>query len=292
MTLILPSSWKAYWVQESVAGTTPSNPSFVFMGYVDSGTPTPNPNYKQVRASGSPDFYINQRMSVKPEAKLSLIPNKVSFLTTLLSANASPWGTPFSLVLRDATDSLYIRLLGAYIDRARVRCAIEDQVKVDLDLVGMTTDVTAPTLGSGSYAADPSGTDVDPIYYRYVTVSKDGSALTDWTDVEFEVNKNFIRRLTPSTGATRALETVARDHHLMVTRDMDSGTALDEYSDIANDTTRTMKLKLTNVDNSASWSVTINSAKTSGLSLDPMKPEDIVSKQMTYMGSSLTFGTS
>lgn len=285
---MLPSNWKAYFVQETTEGTTPTT-GFTFMGYVDSGSPSPNPNYKQVRASGSPDFYINQRMSIRPMAKVSLIPNKIGFLTSLLSANVSPWYTPFTLYLVDATDTKYLWLKGSYIDRCSIKCDVEEQVNIDLDLVGLTTGTT---VLSGSLAADPSGASIPPLFYQNVVVSKDTVALTDWTSVSFEVNKNFIRRISPSTGQTRALASVARDHSLSITRDMDTGSALDEYDDIANDTTRTMKLKLTNPDASAIWSVTVNLAKTTSIDINPLKPEEIIGKQMTYEGSSLTFGTS
>lgn len=261
------------------------------MGYVTRGTPSPNPNYKQVRASGSPDYYINQRMSVNPTARISLIPNKVGFLTSLVSASVAPWATPFTLFLKNdvSGQEKYVWLKGSYVDTCRIKCDIDDHVMVDLDLVGMTTNVTAL---ANSIPADPTGDDIDPLYYRNVTLSKDGTAIDDWTTVSFELNKNFMRRLTPSTGATRALATVARGHSISLTRDMDSGTALDEYVDIVNDTTKTMKLLLANPDASASWSVTLNNAKTQNVDLNILEPESLNSKEISYQGSSLTFGTS
>lgn len=289
MTLIRPTDWKAYWVQEVTAGTTPTT-GFTFLGYVTRGTPSPNPNYKQVRASGSPDFYINQRMSVRPSARISLIPNKVNFLTSLVTANAAPWATPFTLYLVDTSDTLYLWTKGSYVDRCNIKCDVEDQVMVDLDIVALQTGSTVLT-GAGTTTV-PTGDDIDPLFYQSVTVSKDGTAIPDWTSVGFELNKNFIRRLTPSTGATRALMTVARDHSLTITRDMDTSDALNEFTDIANDTTRTMKLLLTNPDASAAWSVTVNDAKTQNADLNMLQPESLCNKDLTYQGSSLTFATS
>lgn len=263
---------------ETTPGTPASNTSPTFIGVVQSGKPTPNPNYKQIRAAGSVDFYINQRMSVKPEVKIGLIPSKVAFLTALVNSNQA-----FSLLLRDATDSLFVNMLGSYVDRCRVKCDVEDSVMVDLDIVSMTTNLLAPSLGSGTWPGDDS----TALFYQNVTVSKDGTALPDWTNVEFEVNKNFIRRLTPSTGATRTLTTVARDHSFSLTRDMDSLDAFNEYADASNDTSHTMKVKLTNADASASWSATVNNAKTNDIDIELLKPEELIGKKMTYSGSSI-----
>ena len=214
---------------------------------------------------------------------ISLIPATVAFLTTLVSSTQA-----HTLVLRDSTNSLYVRLRGSYVDRCRVNCDIEDNVTVDLDLVGMTTDNTAPTLGSGSYGADLS----TALFYQDVTVLKDAVAITDWTRASFEVNKNFIRRFTPSTGNTRALETTARDHSLSLSRDMLTTDAFNEYADINANTSRTMKLKVDNSDDSATWSVTLNTARTTGWEADIARPEDIIGKDLTYVGTTITFGTS
>ena len=214
---------------------------------------------------------------------ISIVPSSVAFLTTLVSSNQA-----FTLVLRDSTNSMYVRNRGTYIDRCRIDCTVEDNVTVDLDTMSYTTDNTAPTLGSGSYASDDS----TALYYQNVTLSKDGSAITDWSKATFEVNKNFIRRLTPSNGNTRALETTARDHSLTLTRDMDTADAFNEYADINANTSRTMKLKLDNANLSASWSVQLNSAKATSFDADILKPEDIMGKDLTYIGTTLTFGTS
>lgn len=221
---------------------------------------------------------------------VSVIPATVAFLTTLVSPTAQAFtiavvdtpapGTPFG--------SRCVRLRGAYVDRCRVNCDIEENVTVDLDLVGLTTDNTVPTLGSGSWASDA----ITALFYQDVTVSKDGTPITDWTRASFEVNKNFIRRFTPSTGNTRALETTARDHSLSISRDMITTDAFNEYADINANTPRTMKLKLDNSDDSASWAVTLNTARTTSWEADVARPEDIIGKDLSYVGTSITFGTS
>ena len=277
-----PSRWKAYVVAESSPGTTPNSASFVYIGGVTSAKLTPNANYKQVRASGSPDYYINQQMSLKPTGSVTVIPSNVAFLVNFVSTTAA-----FTLFLRNATDSMYLRFTGCYVDRLRLSCDIEDDVSMDLDLLGYSV-LTTNAPGTPSIPSD----DTTALKYTNVTLSKDASTITDWTTLTFDLNKNLIRLLTPSSGATRAIFTVARDHTLSFTRTMDTSTGFNELADMNADTSRTIKLLLTNVGGGSSWSVQLNTAKLTSHDADILKPEDVVGKELEYIGTTLTFGTS
>jgi hypothetical protein len=242
-----------------------------------------NPNYEYLRASGTKDYYNAQQMSYKPAGKVVLVPPDVSTLVNFVSADQA-----FTLLLINDTDNLYNRYVGMYIDQMKGKVDLEKSLELDLDVQCydmLTTNAPGtPVLPSASTSS---------LTFKDVTLSKDASTISDWTKLEFDLNKNLIRLLKPSDGTTRALYSIIRDNSVTFTRTMatDNG-PFDEVGDIRADTARTIKVLVTNRGGGSKWSYNLAGAKTDDDDYDLMKPADMVGKEIKYVGKDVTFGTS
>ncbi|MEM3356606.1 MAG: phage tail tube protein, partial [Candidatus Bathyarchaeia archaeon] len=181
---------KIYYVQETVYGETPTNPTMLGIK-AESVEPALNPSLIKVRGVGSRDLQAVKKglrhVSVKvayPLPSDSPI-NFLQHVQTLTSLSVEVFYEKASGIV----DLLH---KGCRIDKAVVECSVEDVVKASVELIGQNVAVGTSKISGATYA-DYAG--AVPYYDSYVQRGAgDGSGLTAIeriTDWKFTIENNL-----------------------------------------------------------------------------------------------------
>jgi len=269
------------------------NPALKDLGPVTLMDPDPGPEIEEITASGVLDYYNLPQVALSPSAKLGFLVPLVAPLVALISADQY-----FSLVLADAatgSPTKYVQLLGSKVDRMRFNADNPGTPKIEWDVESLDTNVNAPTLGSGGFTT-PGNLYTDNLTSKNLTLSKNGSTISDWEKSSFTIENNLDKeRRNPSTGKRRALPRTNRTNEWSYTRDVLTGDTFDEYSaKIAGTPFTSLKFLLTNLSGGLMWSVTFNNCmyKKGGKHDLAGINKSALTKELRGSGKTLTYGTS
>lgn len=281
MTLEKASEWAMYYVvqNQSTPDVVPASPSLTYVGSVTKGGPDPNANYKKVRGGGQVDYIKLHKLSEKPKTSVQIDISRIAYIKGVIDDSYHV------LVFYNATRGQTIRHIGAKIDTCELSCNNDDTLQATLEIQSRSVDASAVS-GASYGSATTETTD-----FTGVEISKAGTPITDWINCSMRIDNQLQRRLNSSTRATRALERIQRDNEWKYNLDIDHATAFDEFTSIKNDTAFAFKFKVTDPTSDV-WSCTFNNSKYMGLDDDLFNPSDLLGKDLTGSGTTITYGTS
>jgi hypothetical protein len=179
-----------YYVEESVFGTTPTNPAMLGMpcDVIDPGF---DPSNIKLRGVGSYDLQLIKKGLRKPSLKVSyVVPsdapiNLLQWAKIDLDKSLSCQVIYYKGVFASATDIISLLFKGMRIGKASLACSIEDVIKATLEFEGQDL-VTGTAKITGASYADYAGA----VAFNETYVKKDTTTLDRVTDWKFEINNN------------------------------------------------------------------------------------------------------
>ena len=186
---------RVYFVQESIYGQTPANPSMLGVNAenVDAGI---DPSLIKVRGVGSRDLSALKRGLRKPTLKIShILPSDapIAFIQHVQTLNSlSIQALWYKGLFINATDIISLLYKGCRIDKLTVECGIEDFVKATVELIGQDVEVGTSKITGATYADYAGAVPYDQSFVQ--RGAADGSNLTDITrvtDWKFTIENNL-----------------------------------------------------------------------------------------------------
>jgi hypothetical protein len=279
MSLQNASMWTAHFVvqNQSTPDTVPGSPTMIYIGHVTAGQINPAPNYKKVKRAGSLDYAAIHKLSEKPETTIKIEMSRIAYVRACIN------DIYHVLAFRNTTDNQTIRYIGAKIDSLDLSCDVDDTLMADVTVQARSVDSSA--VSGANYQAAVE----EVIDYTDIEISKGGTPVNSWLKTGLKIDNRIKRRINNTNGATRALERTERDHEWTYALDVASASALDEFNSIKNDTAFAFKFAVT--DSQETWSATMAGSKYTDLGFDPFDSSDILGKDLTGSGTTLTYGT-
>ncbi|MCW4046587.1 MAG: phage tail tube protein [Candidatus Bathyarchaeota archaeon] len=186
---------RAYFVQETVYGQTPTNPAMLGINSEDI-EPALDPNLIQLRGIGSRDLQALKQGLRNPTLKILHVPP--SEAPTSLIQHAQTLNSLsiqllyYKGLFASATDILSLLYKGCRIHKLSVECSIEDIIKANVELIGQTAETGTAKIAGATYADYASAVAYNESYIQ--KGEGDGSGLTALdrvTDWKFTIENNL-----------------------------------------------------------------------------------------------------
>jgi hypothetical protein len=179
-----------YYVEETVFGTTPTNPSMLGAPceVIDPGF---DPSNIKLRGTGSYDLQAIKKGLWKPNLKINyVLPsqapiNLLQWAKMDLDKSLSCQVIYYKGVFGSATDIISLLFKGMRIGKASVECSIEDVIKAVMECEGQNL-VTETAKITGATYADYTGA----VAFHESYVKKDAATLDRVTDWKFDIINN------------------------------------------------------------------------------------------------------
>jgi len=178
---------KAYYVEESTYGVTPTNPSMLGIATAENVEPDLNPSLIKVRGTGSRDLQTLRKGLRQVELKIAYnVPSDapINFLQHVQTLKS------LSLEVFYEKSSGIVDLLhkGCRFNSLSVECSVEGLLKATAELIGQDLAVGTSKI-SGAIYADYSGA----VLYYDSYVKKGATTLERVTDFRFVIENNLKR---------------------------------------------------------------------------------------------------
>jgi hypothetical protein len=179
-----------YYIEESVFGTTPTNPSMLGVpcDVIDPGL---DPSNLKLRGTGSYDLQAIKKGLRKPNLKIGyIVPseapiNLLQWAKMDLNKSLSCQVIYYKGVFASATDIISLLFKGMRISKASVECSIEDVIKAVMELEGQDLETGTAKITGATYA-DYAGA----VAFHESYVKKDTTVLDRVTDWKFDIVNN------------------------------------------------------------------------------------------------------
>jgi len=220
---------KAYYVEESTYGVTPTNPSMLGIATAESVEPALNPGLIKVHGTGSRDLQAIRKGVRQVGLKIAYnLPsdspiNFLQHVQTLKSLSVE-------VIYEKSTGIIDLLHKGCRFNRLTVECSAEGLLKAVAELIGQDVTVGTSKISGANYA-DYSG--AVPYYSSYV--KKGGATLERVTDFSFTIENNLKRVPVIRTTSGHVLKYLPERHRNCsgeVTFDFETK---EEFDDIVND---------------------------------------------------------
>jgi hypothetical protein len=208
---------RVYFVQESVYGQTPTNPTMLG---INSEGPEPkiNPALIEVMGVGSKDLQALYPGMRKVNLKIAHVPSPLASttflqhvqtlnsLSVLVAYYKGLWASPSNIIAFLHT--------GCKIDKLTVNCKVDDIIKADVELIGQNVSRSTSLPTGATYGDYPGGI---PFYNAKMQKgAAGGGSLTDLTDVtdwKFEIQNNLKEVPVIQSGGTALLLKYLRERN-------------------------------------------------------------------------------
>ena len=178
---------KAFYVEETTYGTTPSNPSFQWIGIVQNVEPNIDRSLIKLRGIGSRDLsYIIQGL-LKAEVSLEYAYQDNTFLAFANTLN----DFTMEVFTDDGTTVNSYIYAGGMINSVDVSCSVNNLVTVKPNIIAKTVTIMAAHLSGSTYASDPATT--PKTWYNTKVEIPSGTEISGVTDWSFKINNNLER---------------------------------------------------------------------------------------------------
>lgn len=273
---------KIYYVEESIYGQTPQNPSMLSVP-AESIEPAVNPNNIKVRGVGSVDLQAIKKGLRAPSLKIAFpLPsdapiNFLQYAKVELAKSLSIQVLYYKGALESATDIVTLLYSGCKFERATVECSIEDVIRANVDILSQNLTTGTAKLNGATYA-DHAG--AVPYYESYI--KKDTTTLERITDWKFTIENNLkqipvIRN--PNGNILKYLPNRHRDLTGDVVFEFESK---EEFDDIINDRDFTLEFGLGGANKAV-----FSNCKWENTSA-PTRIEELVSLKATFVAKTFT----
>ena len=186
---------RAYLVEESTYGQTPTNPSMLGINSEDI-EPALDPSLIKLRGIGSRDLQALKKGLRNPTLRILHVLSSEAPITFIQHAQTlnslSIQVLYYKGLFASATDIISLLYKGCRIHKLNVECSIEDIIKANVELIGQTVETGTAKIAGATYA-DYAGA----VAYNESYIQKgagDGSGLTALdrvTDWKFTIENNL-----------------------------------------------------------------------------------------------------
>ena len=220
---------KAYYVEESTYGVTPTNPSMLGIATAESVEPAINPGLIKVRGTGSRDLQTIRKGVRQVGLKIAYtLPSEapINFLQHVQTLDS----LSVEVIYEKSTGIIDLLHKGCRFNRLTVECSVEGLLKAVAELIGQDVAVGTSKISGATYA-DYSG--AVPYYESYV--KKGGTTLERVTDFGFTIENNLKRVPVIRTTSGHLLKYLPERHRNCggeITFDFETK---EEFDDVIND---------------------------------------------------------
>jgi len=264
---------KAYYVEETTYGVTPTDPAMLNIGVIQEVEPALDPRNIVIRGIGSRNVKAIRKGLRHIDLKITYTPQNWSFFNYARSLKSAS----VEVFYEKTTGVVSLNHKGCKIDRARVEVSIEDPVKATLDLIGQDVAVDTAKIGA-SYETEPTN---PPLTGSDCSVAKTGVEVTRFSDFSFEIVNNLKRQPVVRSASAHLIKSLPERHETLqgsVRADFESKAELD---DVLGDTEFTLVFNI----GGTSFSFAGCKWKSSRL---PTKIEDTVAQNLEWEARGLT----
>lgn len=264
---------KAYYVEETTYGTTPTNPAMLWIGVIQEVEPALDPRNIIIRGVGSRNVKAIRRGLRHIDLKIVYVPQDWDFFEYARSLKS----TSIEVFYEKAAGVLSLNHKGCKVDRIKVDVSIEDPVKVTADLIGQDLAVGTAKIGA-SYEAEPAA---NPLTGNDCSVSKGGVEITRFSDFSFEIVNNLKRQPVIRSTTPYLIKSLPERHETLQGTIRANFESKEELDDILADTEFTLLFNISGKNFSFSgckW-------RSSRL---PTRIEDIVAQSLEWEARGLS----
>jgi len=264
---------KAYYVEETTYGTTPTNPAMLCTGVIQEIEPALDPRNILLRGIGSRNLKAIRKGLRHIDLKLVYTPQNWNFFNYARVLKS----TSIEVYYEKTSGIVSLNHKGCKVDRAKVEVSIEDPVKVSMDLIGQDVAVGTAKIGA-SYETEPS---TNPLTGSDCSITKAGVEITRFSDFSFEIVNNLKRQSVIRATIPHLIKSLPERHEVLrgsVRADFESKAELD---DILGDTEFTLLF----VIGGTNFSFTGCRWRSSRM---PTKIEDTVAQTLEWEAKGLT----
>ena len=266
---------KAYYVEESTYGVTPTNPSMLGIATAENVEPALNPGLIKVRGTGSRDLQTIRKGLRQVELKIGYnVPsdapiNLLQHVQTLNSLSVE-------VIYEKSTGIIDLLHKGCRFNSLTVECSVESLLKATAELIGQDVAVGTSKISGANYS-EYSG--AVPYYESYV--KKDTTTLERVTDFRFVIENNLKRVPVIRTTSGHLLKYLPERHRNCsgeLTFDFETK---DEFDDVINDTEFSLEFGLGGTNKAV-----FSNCKWENVS-PPTRIEDLVSVKTSFVAKTV-----
>lgn len=264
---------RAYYVEETTYGTTPTNPAMLCIGVIQEIEPALDPRNIVLRGIGSRNVKAIRQGLRHIDLKVVYTPQNWNFFNYARSLKS----TSVEVYYEKTSGIVSLNHKGCKVDRAKVDVSIEDPVKVTMDMIGQDLSVGTAKIGA-SYETEPTTT---PLTGSDCSISKAGVEITRFSDFGFEIVNNLKRQPVIRATTPYLIKSLPERHEVLqgsIRADFESKAELD---DILSETEFTLLFNI----GGTNFSFTGCKWKSSRL---PTKIEDTVAQTLEWEAKGLT----
>lgn len=272
---------RAYYVQETIYGETPTNPSMISVN-AENLEPLLDPELIRVRGIGSRDFQTLKKGLRQANLKVAhVLPSEapISFIQHAQTLNSlSVQVLYYKGAFASATDIISLLYKGCRIDKLTVECSLEEVVKASIELLGKDIVVETGKIAGATYG-DYAGA----VAYSESYVQRgngDGSGLTALervTDWRFTIENNLKPVPVIRSVDGYLLKYLSARHRNLTGELIFEFESKQEYDDVVNDSEFSFKFGLGSANNALFKYCKWESVTT------PARIEDLVSLKAAFV---------
>jgi len=266
---------KAYYVEESTYGVTPTNPSMLGIATAENVEPALNSSLIKVRGTGSRDLQTIRKGLRQVELKIAYnVPSDtpISFLQHVQTLKS----LSVEVIYEKSSGIIDLLHKGCRFDSLSVECSVEGLLKATAELIGQDVAVGTSKISGATYA-DYSG--AVPYYEGYV--KKGGTTLERVTDFRFAIENNLKRVPVIRATSGHLLKYLPERHRNCsgeLTFDFETK---DEFDDVINDTEFSLEFGLGGTNKAV-----FSNCKWESVS-PPTRIEDLVSVKASFVAKTV-----
>jgi hypothetical protein len=264
---------RAYYVEETTYGTTPTNPAMLCIGVIQEIEPALDPRNIVLRGIGSRNVKAIRQGLRNIDLKIVYTPQNWNFFNYVRELKS----TSVEVYYEKTSGIVSLNHKGCKVDRAKVDVSIEDQVKVTMDLIGQDLAVGTAKVGA-SYETEPTA---NPLTGSDCSISKAGVEITRFSDFSLEIVNNLQRQPVIRATTPYLIKSLPERHEVLqgsIRADFESKAELD---DLLGDTEFTLLFNI----GGTNFSFTGCKWRSSRL---PTKIEDTVAQALEWEAKGLT----
>jgi len=214
---------KAYFVEETTYGVTPTTPAMLNIGVIQEVEPALDPRNIVIRGIGSRNVKAIRKGLRHVDLKIVYTPQNWNFFNYVRSLKS----TSVEVFYEKTAGVVSLNHKGCKIDRAKVDVSIEDPVKATLDLIGQDLAAATAKIGA-SYETEPTSA---PLTGSDCSVTKAGVEVTRFSDFSFEIVNNLKRQPVIRSASANLVKSLPERHETLqgsVRADFESKAELDD----------------------------------------------------------------
>lgn len=261
------------YIGESVYGETPASPAMVSILTAENVEPTVNPSLLKIRGIGSRDLQYLRKGLKLVDVKLGYVLQNIELLNYVLTLGS------MSLEVWYEKGANIVSLLhkGCRMDRAEVKCSVEDVVKADVTLMGQNQVPGAAKIGSTYTPWSDT-----PVAFYDSYVKKQTTTLERVTDWKFVI-ENHLKRVPVIRNTNGNLLKFLQQRQRSLSGELTfEFETKEEYDDVVNDTAFTLEIGLGSTNKAV-----FTDCKWDNIS-SPTRIEDLVSLKAPFTAKGVT----